>query len=319
MGATPGKANSGRGGQASKAAAARQLVFPADAVTRDIFLDDRPGGAGCRDGEPRRVLASARTGSTARYSIWGTQGAGMAFSDLLVMSAVAAIVQGSGPGPARFTLADVARRLGYANPHAPGMSRTVDSVAATLRRLSGARVELSAVAGEGGRPWLGAVPPSPVVSCVPLGDYRGASTRFEAVPPDPARPLSALPLLARADEAGQVIGVAPRQMPDFSGRRVSLAQRQMAIYLTVRALGRLPRSKVLLDTLMRAGGVRFPEGGAGRQARARALRQLVRTLDAMSEQGAVIGGYELERDGGRVRAVVLQPIKAGKQSGINFR
>ncbi|HAM14811.1 MAG TPA: hypothetical protein DCP91_02900 [Eggerthellaceae bacterium] len=292
----------------------RQLVIPADAVTRNMFLS----GFDSREGDEYReisgrVLASAKSGSMADFRMFAELGAGMkpTFLDLVVMSGVSAILL---DGATRFTLADIARSLGYINPHARGMTRTIGILAASIRRLCCIKVELAAVAGKAGRQWLNAIPLSPIISCAPIGDYHEASTIIEILPPDADRPLSAVPLLMRADDAGQVIGIAQWQLPDFSGRRVSLVQRQMALYLTMRALERLPQRTVLLDTVFRVVGIRFADDGAGQQARHRAIRQLIATLDDMCERGTVIKNYELERVGGRIRAISLQPANAERKS-----
>ena len=286
----------------------RQLVIPADAVTRDVFLSGFDSGEGNERREiSGQVLASAKTGSIADFRMTAELGAGMklTFRDRVVMSSVSALLL---DGANRFTLADIARALGYANPHAGGMSRTIDALTASIRRLCCIKVELEAVVGKTGKQWLKAIPLSPIVSGVPVGSYCGASTVIEILPPDAERPLSSVPLLMRADEADQIVGITQWQMPDFSGRRVSLAQRQMALYLTMRVLEQLPQRKVLLDTVFRVVGIHFADGGAGRQARHRAIRQLVETLDNMRKQGTVIDDYELELADGRIRAITLQPV-----------
>lgn len=290
----------------------RQLLFPNDAVTKDLFLKlPRANTPITQDGVSRTVLASAKAASNASYRVLRAgQGGGPAavslgHFDLCVMATLAAMLKEGSPG---FTIAGVMARLGYANPHARGMLPTADAVSASLFRLITTNIEMGEVAGYGDKAWLDSVSMSPVVSARLLGEYRGASTCGEFVPPDPADPLSAAPLLLRAVQAGQVVGVSPEQMPDFSGRRVSLPQRQIALYLTVRALERKTSCKVLVESMLGDVGVSFPAGGAGRQARSRAISQVVSTLDAMSEQGAVIVGYELERECGRVRAIVLDPV-----------
>ena len=207
-----------------------------------------------------------------------------------------------------FTSHGVLRALGYANPHAAGMSATAEAVVASVKKMASLEIEMGAARGSDGEPRLSAIPRSRLFCC--SASTLGASGGLTLAPPDAKQPLSAIPLALRACECKQVIPIEPGQMPDFSGRRVSAAQRQMALYLVARALEKKTSKSVLVSTMLRDLGVSFGRGDAGRQARSRALRQLIKTLDAMAAQGAVIDGYEIESVRGRTRAIVLHPVRS---------
>ncbi|HAM15664.1 MAG TPA: hypothetical protein DCP91_07380 [Eggerthellaceae bacterium] len=295
------------------AKAQRQLLLPNDAVTKSLMLRGRSHiGTEAYDGRRREVVVSGRGAVRAPFKLRPVHAGGfdaiggeLNHFDLLVCAALAARAQA---GVLGFTSHDVLRALGYANPHAAGMSATAEAVVASVKKMASLEIEMGAARGSDGEPRLSAIPRSRLFCC--SASTLGASGGLTLAPPDAKQPLSAIPLALRACECKQVIPIEPGQMPDFSGRRVSAAQRQMALYLVARALEKKTSKSVLVSTMLRDLGVSFGRGDAGRQARSRALRQLIKTLDAMAAQGAVIDGYEIESVRGRTRAIVLHPVRS---------
>lgn len=271
-----------------------KLLYPIDPVTKAVFLRGSGHiGPAAYGGSRFNVYVSSETcDAGVTLDVAGNKtldeiGGELCHLDLCVLSAVGGIAH---DGELEFSVADIMRSLGYVNPSSSYMSSTCNRMLKSVAKMTSVVVAMDAVIGRGDKLWLAQVPKTPVIKAKPLGG-RGATSSIRLLPSASDDPLSALPFLSRACNAKQVIPIDACQIPGFSGRRVSLAQRQAAIYIAVRALEKHPNYRVLLETMFRDIGVEF----GNRQMKSRFLRELRSTLEQMASEGTVIDGYEITR------------------------
>ena len=278
------------------------LRFPNDAFTKSAFLGCARQGrtAGAVEEIDVSVGYGDRGGIVIDFGGDGRE-CKLHHLDLSVLAAISAI---AGKGRPDVPINSILESFGYANPRAASMSGTAGLVKRSVEKMTRVHVEMPAVhASDGGLLYPG-VARTPVIS----GELSGDALHLAC---DRGKPTEALPFLARAQQMRQVVGVTREQMPCFSGRRVALAQRQLALYLAVRVLERHTSNTVLVETLFRSVGIDFAADGAGSRRKSRCLAQLRSTLESMAEQGAVISAYEFERAraDNSVRAIVLTPAR----------
>ena len=281
------------------------LRIPDDPFTRHAFS---LGSARCNStnsiGEYHDVYVGG--GNYGTIAIGASDGAdetsnGLTFGDLCVYGAICA---SAAEGKREVPMTRILTSLCYANPNTSGMKATAARVAESITKMCSLEVAMPAVHDADGVQLLKAVPRTTVITGTAS---KGA---LHLACDGAGTPLGALPLFSRAQQMRQVIGVEPQQMPSFSGRRASLLQRQMAIYVICRALERGTGNVILMDTLLADLGVAFASSDAGYHQKGRCLKQLEATLASMAEQGTVICGYELERrPNNSVRSMSIKPAR----------
>lgn len=282
-----------------------QLAVPVDAVTNALRREDQPVGV------ELWTLASEQAGTVAFYRLYSQDVPSYRLTGI-DESVLSAINARAFDGADHVTVNEILLQMGYSSPTSPTGSSARTEVGNAIKRLSRIEIEMSEVKGRphGSRDpekWLTYLPPTPLLSCSIQEDNCGHVVAGSLRPNLPGDPVTALPLLMRAKEAGQLISIRRDMLPTG---RMSMSMRAMALRIAVRQLQGLSNKRLLVDDLFIYAGYSFAHSDAGRSARYRAVRSLERLLESMSVQNTVIGGWEPVFEGRRLRAIDLLPPRA---------
>lgn len=287
------------------------LVATIDAVSKRLFAGPVPTEV------PIEVLVSERANSTTVLRVWDCGAGNYVELDGIAAIVLAPIYALVLEGVTEFTPTQILRKMGYSCPTSRTAIPLQQRIGHIIRMLARIEVEISDAAGWDVKakkivPWLSYVPRTSLLNCEIIEDADGEIELIRLRPDHTGDPVTALPLLSRAREAGQVISITQDMLPAV---RQSLEMRAMALELMVRGLQRLPNRRLLVAGLLRYIGFEFEATDAGRHAKHRAIAAMRRMLDALVVNGRVISGYELvfEDDGRRLRAVDLVPAHKASQ------